>query len=489
MKKLIIFLGLFLPVMIVSGQNLIEALRYSQTTYGGTARSTAMGGAFGALGADISAISYNPGGIAVYRSNELTFTPTLYFNDSEANFIPDGNLDSDNIYSFNLNNFGVAAAYKSAQETGWVNVNFAVGYNKLQNFNRNISISGINNNSSMAYYWADDAWGRHPDDLDAFGSGLAFDTWLLDTIPGTLYEYGTAFPSLGQEQVKNISSEGSMGEYVFAFGGNYSHQLYLGMAFGIGVLRYEENSTYKETDVNGTIYDFNQFIYQQHLKQNGTGFNLKIGAIYRPMDFLRIGLAVHTPTLWNIDEEYYTSLDAFYDNPDSDGYSSYSASSPQNDYSYEITTPFRALASMGVMIKKTAMVSIDYEFVDYSKARLRSDDYDFDIENDEIREEYTAAHNIKIGGEYKVGPFALRAGYGFYGSPFSSKSIREDAVRHSLSAGAGMHTGAFFLDFAFVHTISTETQILYEPLGANPVPGADVDSNTNRMLLTFGFRF
>ncbi len=36
-----------------------------------------MGGAFGALGGDLSTLSQNPAGIGVYRSNELGFTLDL----------------------------------------------------------------------------------------------------------------------------------------------------------------------------------------------------------------------------------------------------------------------------------------------------------------------------------------------------------------------------------------------------------------------------
>ena len=41
----------------------------------GTARFSAMAGAYGGLGADFTALSYNPAGIGFYQFSELIFTP------------------------------------------------------------------------------------------------------------------------------------------------------------------------------------------------------------------------------------------------------------------------------------------------------------------------------------------------------------------------------------------------------------------------------
>ncbi len=66
--------GLIILIVIsisagVYGQNVDDALRYSQIFYSGTARFNSMGGAFTALGGDISTLSQNPAGIGVFRSS------------------------------------------------------------------------------------------------------------------------------------------------------------------------------------------------------------------------------------------------------------------------------------------------------------------------------------------------------------------------------------------------------------------------------------
>ena len=58
-------------------QNEQDALRFSQTFYGGSSRTMSKGGAFGALGGDFGALSTNPAGVAKYRQGEFSFTPSL----------------------------------------------------------------------------------------------------------------------------------------------------------------------------------------------------------------------------------------------------------------------------------------------------------------------------------------------------------------------------------------------------------------------------
>ena len=69
MKKLhFLFLGLLFTGPLFA-QNASDVLRYSYLQPGGTARSLGAGNAFGALGAEFGAISQNPAGLALFRSN------------------------------------------------------------------------------------------------------------------------------------------------------------------------------------------------------------------------------------------------------------------------------------------------------------------------------------------------------------------------------------------------------------------------------------
>src|SRR5574343_1622710 len=52
-------------------QNENDLFRHSKTTYHGSARFEAMGGSFGALGADLSSYQINPAGYGRYSSSQF----------------------------------------------------------------------------------------------------------------------------------------------------------------------------------------------------------------------------------------------------------------------------------------------------------------------------------------------------------------------------------------------------------------------------------
>ncbi len=140
-------------ISVVSAQNVDDALRYSQIFYGGTARFMSMGGAFTALGGDISSLSQNPAGIGVFRSSEMTVSPQLnYINSTASGF---HSTNSDYLYNFNLSQAGfVSNIITNNTGTGLIKLNFGYSFNKTNNFHQSTQIRGINNSSSMADYWA-----------------------------------------------------------------------------------------------------------------------------------------------------------------------------------------------------------------------------------------------------------------------------------------------------------------------------------------------
>ena len=151
MKRISLLIILSLALIKANCQNEVDALRYSQNNYGGTARFTAMGGAFGALGADFSTLSINPAGIGLYKTSEFTFTPTFYVGNTSSTY--SGKTNEDNKYNFNLGNIGLVYDFfkrgKFAEGNGWKDVQFGFGINRLNDFNNRVVIQGYSANSSM----------------------------------------------------------------------------------------------------------------------------------------------------------------------------------------------------------------------------------------------------------------------------------------------------------------------------------------------------
>lgn len=486
MKNIIIIvLGIILSSYTAYSQNEIDALRYSQSFYEGTSRAAGMGGAFSALGGDMSSIGYNPAGIGIYKTSEFSFSPAFYFQNSNSNY--NSSLNSGFKYNLNFSNFGIVGTYNS-EDNDWKNVNFGFSYNKLNNFNKNIYIEGYNSSGSMTDYFAHVANGKATTNFNEFNERLAYDAYLIDPLDTLNYTYITALPNYGETQSKTITSYGGHGDYNFTLGANYNNIFYIGGAIGIQTINYTEDIEYTEKDNFNVINNFNEFTYKQHLNTRGTGFNFKFGSIFKPVDWVRVGLAIHTPTFYDLTDNYNSSINSIFTN------ANYEYKSPNGEFNYQLATPFKAIGSLGFIIQKSAIVGIDYEFIDYSIARLGSSDYNFKDENNNIEKSYTPTGNVRAGIEYKFGPFSFRGGFGFYGSPYKSNQINKNAFTTSYSGGFGIRDNNVFFDFAYVYMTSKENHYLYDPSFVNTANSTVLNPTklilySSQFMATIGFKF
>lgn len=475
-------------ITTLNAQTVDDALRYSQLQVIGTARNAAMGGAFGALGGDFSVSSINPAGLAVYRSSEFSVTPSVF--GSNASALYNGIRMDDSRINMNFSNVGfVSANVFNESGGGWVSTSFAAGYNRTNNFHRNIAISGTNYTSSLLDVFirqANSGGGLPPDDLDPFGALLAFQTNLIfdvDTMNDS-YLYTSDIPGGGENgvtQKNSIGTSGGTGETVFSFAGNYDDRLYLGATIGYSTIRYNFFSSYREDAIEDTIID--SFTYNNEFITRGGGFNLKIGFLYRVMDWFRLGGAVHTPTFYSLTDNYGSTMTSRFQ----PGYTSYDATeSNTGNFNYKLQTPMRAIGSMAFVIGKKGLISADYEYVDYSSARFSSSSQDFGMnENISIRETLTAVSNIRVGAEWKFDPFSIRGGYSLQSNPYRN-NINEGSI-NSYSIGFGIREQALSLDFAYVLSQMTNHKYyIYDPSLVNP---ALINFNTHAILATLGYRF
>ncbi len=485
MKKISITLFIALTITsFVKAQNEIDALRYSQLNYYGTARFMGLGGAYGAIGADFSTLSINPAGIGLYRSSEFTFTPSLYKGETSSKY--NSTQRNDYRYNFNVSNIGIVLNAETSnnnlsENKGWSNIQFGFGMNRINNFNNRMIVEGYNSETSLMTDYIDRANGYTPEDLFPFDTELAYETYILDTADNST-TYTSPLKNGDVLQRKTVTTKGNMSEIVLSFGGNYNDKLYLGATIGFPCIYYKENSTYEEIDENEKIDNIKQYKLNEEIKTIGQGVNLKLGIIYRANDYVRLGLALHTPTFFAMEDNYSRDMESELDQGPSTGI--YSYSSPKGKYNYRIETPPRAIASLGFIIGKKGLISIDYEAVDLSESKLRSKDYNFFDENEAIRKKYTMQHNIRTGAEFNLNPITIRGGYTLSTSPFDHNI--NDATRNSYSFGIGLREQGYFFDITYVFTESSEDYYLYTPTLVNPVEN---DINTHNLIITLGVKF
>ncbi len=491
-KTCMIILALIFSITAINtySQNITDALRYSYITPGGTARFMSMGGSFGALGGDFSSLSINPAGIGVYRSSEISFTPSLYYNEVGSNYYNTHNEDHQ--YNFNIHNLGGIFSFSTSEASdtpGWRNINFGIGINRHNNFNFRRFTEGVNPDNSLLTDWLDQAIDEGTSaNFDPFTTKLAYETDLIyvyDTINDKpLWEIDPSTGGLLTRQESNI--KGSVREFLLSMGANYNDRLYIGATFGIPYVRYEEVTTHTETDFRDTIPYLNSFSYKYNLKTSGTGLNFKLGAIYRITDMIRLGAAIHTPTFFNLKDEWWTEVDSDITYKDGDTYK-YNAKSIRGRFDYELNTPLKAIGSMGFVFGTHGLINIDYEYIDYTNTRLRSDDYMFSDENNIIRNDLQEQHVVRAGGELRLPamqPFILRAGYAYYSNPY--RPDVNNTEQSVITAGFGMREKHYFIDLAYMISFQSED---YYPYRAEFTGPMENDFTRNAFMLTVGFRY
>jgi len=489
--RLLLILSFVLAMLTAYAQTPEDALRYSRISPMGSARFMAMGGAYGAIGADFSALSVNPAGIGLFRSSDFTITPVIMFNQTETRYF--GDLSDDNKYHLGLANFGLVFTSnlsEGTRESGWRKLQFGFGYNRINNFNNRVFIQGFNNNSSLMTSYVHQADFTIPDNLDKFTTRLAYDAWLIwpmDTLD-YIYDADAYFGKVLQEEL--ITTSGSMNEWSFTLGSNYNDWLYLGASIGIPVIRYNYESNYREDDSDNQHPYFNYLTRREILETRGTGINFKFGAIARVNDWLRLGAAFHTPTFYsNMEDKWRHSMTSqlVFDNQSENR----SAQSPRGRFEYELTTPMRAIGSATFIYQKSGLLSLEYEFTDHSDIRFNSASYKFASENRDIRNNYTATHNIRMGTEWRLNDIYFRGGYALFGSPY--KSGINDGKGNQFSLGLGFRQQDYYVDFAYVNSNFKEDRFMYPlPVGDDYdfiTPVANQEFNRQLFMLTLGWRF
>ncbi len=509
MRRLIYAACLFSAIIpLTSTAQLSEgdALRYSQDILGGTARYSAMGGAFGAVGGDLSTLGYNPAGIAVYSKNQLEITPGLVLQSTNAN--SNGLSTSNQASALTLQSIGLVATGKVRKKDkddagGWKSYNFGFAYNRLNNFNDNVTIQSYSHNSSYLDYLTTQANGTYYNNLDPFILGPAFQSALLDTASGSNASqyFNIIHPSLSNGQgnyilqTENIATTGSMGESDFTFGGNYNDKLFIGATFGIVDANYSLTDTYEEqAEYTDATFGFQNYTLTQNLNTQGVGYNVKLGFIYRIMDWLRIGGAIHSPTFFNMSDNYSTNLVANY------GPSEYSGSGgqvttdafgnnlgAQTTYNYNLTTPLKAVGGAAVIINNQGILSADYEYVDYSTINVNSADLGGQYTsalNNAIGQNFIQANNLRFGFEWVLYPVSFRAGYAIYGNPYNTGTVGYSSLRNTYSAGIGLKVNKVSFDFAYTFMQYNENYQYYP--GA---PMSTLKTNVSNVIFTLAYTF
>jgi hypothetical protein len=516
MKRRIILLGLVLSNTNLFSQEPADALRYSWLTPSGTARSQATGGAMVSLGGDLTATFVNPAGIALYKTHEFVLTPGYSFRNNKASYL--GTTEKDKKNSFNYGASGFIFATPGSKDGSWRNFSFSLGLNRVANFSSKTSYQGLNNQSSYSEKYLEELINNNVTDPNAaaqnfpYGASLAFNTFLIDTIDGgggTISGYRSqATPQTGVNQEQEIETKGGITDFSLAGSANLRDKLYLGGSISVNVLNYERTSRFVESDATtNTANNFNYFNSDETLESNGVGINAKIGLIYKPVEYLRLGFAFHSPTVFNLEDSYTATVTT-----DLEGYGGSPQPQPQvktqssrdfnngdpGQFDYTLVNPWRVMIGASYVFREEsdvtrqrAFISADVEYVNYQAANFQSteggegDAYFNDL-NTVVDEIYKGAFNARVGGELKFNTIMVRGGFAYYGNPYEQDDVK--ANRMNISGGLGYRNRGMFVDLTYVHQLGKDVYYPYRLQQGFFAP-VDVKSGTGNLLLTVGFKF
>jgi hypothetical protein len=472
----------------------IDALRFSQTNLGGSTRIQSLGGSQISLGGDLSLALSNPAGLGFYNRSEFSLTPVLNFKNSESNYL--GNTTSDSKTPFNFNQIGIAFKLKAKEESAYKGGAFAITLSRINDFNNNYTLEGINEETSIIDSFLEQADGATTDQFSGNDVlSLSYDNYLIgpESIlnpPGPDDVYFTDVNGIPL-QTERIKNEGAQYQWSFSYGGNVNDLVYFGLGLGIVDLDYRSERTYSESFVVDPLFETE---LQEVLEISGTGVNGTVGFILKPTPYINIGASFIAPTYYGLDDTYtadmYSDWNNFLYEDAIDGDTLLNFVSSQTDIlisDYNLTTPWRLNGGVAFFIGKVGFITADVEYIDYSTAKLNSNLFSMQGDNQAIKQMASSVVNIKTGAEFRINVLRLRAGYANYATAQGALDPLE-GNGNVFTGGLGVRLSKYYFDLGVVHNRLSQSYAPYiVQNGTTPI--ADISSNNTKIMLTLGFKF
>lgn len=518
MKNFIVFMGILACQRLVA-QLPEDALRASWTVPSGSAREQAIGGAMGSLGGEISSNFVNPAGLGLYKTREIVISPGFRLMQDKANYLGTAN-GGHTASNFNLGTSGYVTSHTGFNGNNSV---FSIAVNRTANFNNHVSYEGINNYSSASEQYAEEfAYnGSGINDPEqaitsaafSYGTREALYTYLVDTatVNGQFQVIAQPQKAGTVRQQNDLRTSGGITEIAINLATSLGNKWFLGGGLGIPILSYTRQQTYRESDATGNPdNDFDSYTYTEKYTSSGFGLNAKLGVIFKPTNAVRVGLAVHTPSLIGVTDKVHSTMGT-----DLEGYTNHQHFEVSSDFldanygggntiKYNLYTPWRFIASGSYIFgggesnvrSQKGFVTADVEYVTTKTSHFKpensddgsgsTDDY-YNAVNAAIKSVYRNYLGLRLGGEMKFNTLFARAGAAYYTNPYQdSKELKADKL--FLTAGTGWRNAGMFVDMAFVLGISRDVNFPYVLSDKNNVVSS-LKQMIGTVIVTVGFKF
>lgn len=474
MKKIVLAAALATSTL-AHAQTLEESVLYSNIQLTGSARYVALGGAFTALGNDFSAISLNPAAIGIFRKDEFQATANFGINRVNSSYY--GTDQSDFRGTFDIGAAGIVLTIEPKNK--W---NLGLSVNQLASFDRNTTFAGVNPSSSIIDQWISNSNGYSVQQLLSTGrvhEYVAWQAYLTDIADSSNYSYTSFATGLNLNQEMRVETAGGVTDFNISFGGQLTDKLVVGAAIGIPSINYTEERRYSESgfDQGSTI---DAFTLRESYATSGAGFNLKLGAIYRPTQWLRLGMGFTTPTWYRFVATYSTEVNSTRRN--AGNANSEVVENP--NYTFFYTSPMRFNAGAAVVIGKQGLLSFDYQVQNLQHNSLRSRDFSLSDQNDLINHVLNTTHTLAVGGEWRYHEYFARGGYR-YQTPTYVNSVNSQN-NQTYSAGLGYRGNTYSVDVTWSRMF---TQNDFYAYSSNFTQPAQINGRHTIISIGVGYRF
>lgn len=525
-----------LPALPTMAQDTYEGAKLMTSDLNGTARYVGMGGALDALGADISTISTNPAGIGLFRHSNFAASMSVV---SQQDVVKFGEVGKTNV---SFDQIGFVYSSQTGRQSF---VNFAFNYHKSRNFNQILSAANSLNGASLnkvgfSKSEKDDVLnGGYNLDFNKDGELMGYENTADNalrayTFSQVDYLYMNAFtwngdydnPELGVNDAKDFQFDrghnGWIADFDFNLSGNINDRVYLGLTIGLHDVNYKAYSEYGEIIAYRTPGVSGSTLYTDERTIEGTGYDVKAGVIFRPVEFspFRVGLSISTPTWYNLKTNNYTTI--LYQTNDLT-----SRGKNSESYEFKMYTPWKFGLSLGHTIGREVALGAGYEYADYSAADIRvNDGYDYygdpnsysdKVMNDHVDRTLKGTHTLKLGAELKPDPaLAVRLGYNYVSAMYDEKGMRDATLNsigvmyssttdyvnwkdtHRITCGLGYKYEGWNFDLAYQYSNTKGVFSPFQPgltytldgaVQTNNPPTTDVSNKRHQIMATVGYTF
>ena len=377
--KIILIIGLAF-LFTASGYAQNEAF-FLGTASGVGGRALSMGSAYIAVADDYSATLWNPAGLTQLRRMEL-FTSLSYLQyTNEATFADETN--SDKTTKTKLNSIGFAFPIPTYRGS----MVFAVGYNKIRNFD----------------------------------AGFLFDRF------NTKYNV---------QQTYNEIEEGDLINWVLSGAIEVTPNMSVGASFNLWRGDDEYTWDFYEQDINNDYY-YDTYSYNQQVTTKFQASNFKLGMLYNFGLLGRFAATITTPVTIKATEKWDEHISQIEDadSPDQDY-----IDSDEGSWEYGLKSTWVFTGGAAITLLPNIVISADVEYNDWAQMRYTTEPpvgnkYS---KNLNFKQNFRGTTTIRLGGEFTVPLLNTQLRAGLIRQPSPLVGATEKADRNYITLGAGI---------------------------------------------------